>query len=87
MQADRNALFKVTKVRHTVYEHQHFKPMSTKSVAQLISVTLYGKRFFPYYTFNLVAGIDENGAPLLSLYNESMCLWLCGWILSLLEIS
>lgn len=22
---------------------------------------MYGKRFFPFYTFNLLAGLDENG--------------------------
>lgn len=43
------------------YEHQHGKQMSTKAIAQMLSNTLYYKRFFPYYTFNLVAGLNEKG--------------------------
>tara|TARA_B110000503_G_C7063481_1_gene377711 strand:- start:455 stop:625 length:171 start_codon:yes stop_codon:yes gene_type:complete len=34
-----------------------------------ISNTLYGKRFFPYYTFNLLAGLDENGNGILYGYD------------------
>ena len=35
--------------------------MSTAAAAQLMSVTLYYKRFFPYYAFCMIAGLDENG--------------------------
>ena len=36
--------------------------MSSPAASQLLSNTLYGKRFFPFYTFNLLCGLDENGA-------------------------
>lgn len=35
--------------------------MSTQSIAQLASTILYGHRFFPYYTFTLIGGLDEFG--------------------------
>eukprot|EP01083_Nonionella_stella_P034716 94934_1 len=69
MQADRRALFKYLDARHVHYEQQHFKPMSSRAIAQMVSNTLYGRRFFPYYTFNVVAGIDENGNGALFGYD------------------
>eukprot|EP00455_Lapot_gusevi_P040191 TRINITY_DN4537_c0_g1_i1.p1 TRINITY_DN4537_c0_g1~~TRINITY_DN4537_c0_g1_i1.p1 ORF type:complete len:230 (+),score=34.41 TRINITY_DN4537_c0_g1_i1:55-744(+) len=61
MQADRFTLHKMLKARMQTYEFMHGQPMSTTAVAQLISTILYYRRFFPYYTFNVVAGIDEKG--------------------------
>jgi 20S proteasome subunit beta 6 len=54
----------LTKDLHTrirMYNYQHEKVMSTQSIAQLTSTILYGHRFFPYYTFTLIGGLDEGG--------------------------
>lgn len=61
MQAEAATLRKVLDVRLAMYEQRHGKPMSCTAVAQLLSTTLYHKRFFPYYTFNVVGGIDAEG--------------------------
>jgi len=61
MQADQLALHKLLQSRLQWYQHQHRKPMSTPAIAQMLSTILYGKRFFPYYTFNILGGLDEEG--------------------------
>ena len=43
------------------YKHTHSKDMSCEAIAQMLSTTLYYRRFFPYYTYNMIAGIDNNG--------------------------
>ena len=44
------------------YERAHSKEMAVSAMAQMLSITLYNRRFFPYYTFNIVGGLDEEGA-------------------------
>ena len=51
----------VLDARLTQYEHSHGRKMSSHAAAQLLSVTLYYRRFFPYYAFCMLAGLDENG--------------------------
>ncbi|CAH9135070.1 unnamed protein product [Cuscuta epithymum] len=60
-QADVTALQKVLASRHLTYQHQHNKQMSCPAMAQLLSNTLYYKRFFPYYSFNVIGGLDSEG--------------------------
>lgn len=37
--------------------------MSIKAIARLIQTMLYAKRFFPYYVYNILGGIEEDGKP------------------------
>merc|ERR1719359_1687569 len=44
-----------------MFEHQHRKQPSVTAIAQMLSTVLYYKRFFPYYTFNILGGVDDEG--------------------------
>ncbi|KAH3705659.1 proteasome subunit beta type-1-like [Dreissena polymorpha] len=54
-------LIKVLQARIKMYYHEHTKDMSTTAVAAMLSTILYYRRFFPYYVYNIVAGIDDEG--------------------------
>ena len=43
------------------YEYTHNKQMPIKSIARMIQTMLYGRRFFPYYVYNILGGIEEDG--------------------------
>jgi len=61
MKSDAITLHKMLKVRIVMYEHQHRREPSVTAIAQMLSTVLYHKRFFPYYTFNILAGVDDAG--------------------------
>ena len=44
------------------YKHAHNKEMPLRAIARLIQTMLYGKRFFPYYVYNILGGIEEDGS-------------------------
>jgi len=43
------------------YRHAHAKDMPIRSIARLIQTMLYARRFFPYYVYNILGGIEEDG--------------------------
>jgi len=59
--SDVTTLRRMLGARLTQYEHSHATAMSSSAISQLLSVTLYYRRFFPYYAFCMVGGLDEEG--------------------------
>ena len=45
------------------YRHAHAKDMPLRAIARLIQTMLYAQRFFPYYVYNILGGIEEDGEP------------------------
>lgn len=35
--------------------------MTTGAIAAMLSTILYSRRFFPYYVYNIIGGLDEEG--------------------------
>ena len=61
MVADIETLHKLLIAKVKTYERTFKKSPSIESLAQLLGNTLYGRRFMPYYAFNLLCGLDANG--------------------------
>lgn len=66
---DTLALTSIVRARMQMYEHMHNRTMSTTAVAQMLSILMYNRRFFPYYVSNVLAGIDENGEGVVFSYD------------------
>ncbi len=44
-----------------MYKHLNNKNMTSGAIAAMLSTILYGRRFFPYYVYNIIGGLDEEG--------------------------
>eukprot|EP00958_Prasinococcus_capsulatus_P002979 scaffold266_cov391-Prasinococcus_capsulatus_cf.AAC.31 len=78
-QGDVKTLQKNLSARNVMYQHTHKTQMPCESFAQLLSNTLYFKRFFPYYTFNLLVGLDKEGKGAVYTYDAVGSYERCGY--------
>lgn len=69
MRADMETLHKNMKAKITKYIFDHRKEPSINALGQLLSTMLYSRRFFPYYTFNSLVGLDEKGEGVIYSYD------------------
>jgi len=60
--ADGNMFVKKVRQRLEWYRHAHAKDMSLRAIARLIQTMLYARRFFPYYVYNILGGIEDDGS-------------------------
>ncbi|RUS22977.1 nucleophile aminohydrolase [Endogone sp. FLAS-F59071] len=71
--ADGQTLVKRIGQRLEWYKHAHDKEMSCPALAQLLSITLYQKRYFPYYSFCMLGGLDLEGKGAVFSFDPVGC--------------
>jgi len=57
----------ITKVK--IYKRNHKREPTVESLARMLGNTLYGRRFFPIYAFNLLCGLDPKGEGVVYGYD------------------
>ena len=69
MYADYTNLWKLMDERIKLYQLNMEKTPSTDAIAAMLAKILYEKRFFPFYAFNIVAGVSSTGEHVLYSYD------------------
>ncbi|CAL5981469.1 Proteasome_subunit beta type [Hexamita inflata] len=69
MKADADYLLKTLRNDADEYAYKTGKEISVAQFSRLVSVSLYRRRFFPWYTFNIVGGLDEQGRGRIFSYD------------------
>jgi len=69
LQTDADTLAALLRFRLKMYKLEHERDMLTHTVKNMISSTLYEKRFGPYFSEPVVAGLDENNNPVICSYD------------------
>ncbi|KAL7076493.1 hypothetical protein ACQ4LE_004359 [Meloidogyne hapla] len=89
-------LKKLLQLRINKYKFNYQHEMSVEMCSSMLSRILYGRRFFPYYTGSILAGIDQKGKGVVYSYDpvghmataESTCSGAGGTILqAFLDVS
>lgn len=57
-----------------MYKLREEKEIDTKTFAHLVSSTLYEKRFGPYFTAPVIAGLEKNGDPFICSMDYIGCI-------------
>jgi 20S proteasome subunit beta 6 len=52
-----------------MYRYRHGKAMSVEACSRKLSMILYQKRFFPYYAYAILGGLDEEGKGAVYSYD------------------
>uniref|UniRef100_A0A8B9NCE7 Proteasome 20S subunit beta 1 n=1 Tax=Accipiter nisus TaxID=211598 RepID=A0A8B9NCE7_9AVES len=70
-------LTKIIEARLKMYKHSNNKTMTTGAIAAMLSTILYSRRFFPYYVYNIIGGLDEEGKTSKKrIKREAKFLWM-----------
>jgi 20S proteasome subunit beta 6 len=67
--ADGDALVDNVQTQIKWYHHSHNKDLKVQSCARMIQQILYRKRFFPFYVYTTIAGIDDEGKGAIYSYD------------------
>lgn len=69
MVAEIDNLHKDLLIKVKIYKRNHKREPGVDSLARVLGNTLYGRRFFPIYSFNLLCGLQDNGEGVVFGYD------------------